>query len=129
MLKTTGELKQNGTPSSENPVEIENEIYIIKDGQKIKLERTDMIRLLEQELKVATEKEKTADELFEELGYEIKKSTTIHRYRLYNADDILAIHISFNLKTKRINIVCEKEALDMQELKAINKKVEELGLK
>lgn len=29
MIEITGKLKQNGTPSPENPVEIENENYII----------------------------------------------------------------------------------------------------
>jgi hypothetical protein len=147
MIEITGELKQNEEIKNMlNDISKENELL----GNELIKAFPNELELKENEYFYKNKKgewciwknpdtnakvvaiwkpEKTADELFQELGYEIKKSTTVHRYRLYNADDILAIHISFNLKTKRINIVCEKEALDMQELKAINKKVEELGWK
>ena len=68
-MEITGDLKQNGESTPNNPANIENKIYLLKNGEKIKLERTDMIRLFEQELKIAIEKEKTADQMFEELGY------------------------------------------------------------
>ena len=69
-----------------------------------------------------------ADKLFEELGYE-KHSSTIHeRFDLYSPDaKNLLIRIVFNKMTKRIYIQCAEEALDMQELKAINMKCKELG--
>lgn len=73
------------------------------------------------------EENKNAKEIFEELGYEIRKTTNTIRYRLYDVDDNLAININFNNNTKRINIICESEALDMNDLKAINKQIEELG--
>ena len=38
-----------------------------------------------------------------------------------------SIRIVFNNNTKRIAIHCDGEALDMQELQAINEKVKELG--
>ena len=128
-MEIIGELKQNGTPSPENPVEIENEIYIIKDGKKTKLERTDMIRLFEQELKVATEKEKTADKMFEELGYEKIEDIRTNKGVIYSIKTGHGTYseyrtILFILETKRI---CTNEYITMQELQAINKKVEELG--
>ena len=72
-------------------------------------------------------KEKTADELLEELGYEKHSSKSHERFDLYSSDDEHLIRIAFNLRTKRIAIHCYNKALNMQELQAINKKVEELG--
>lgn len=126
MIEITRELKQNGIPSPENPVEIENEIYVIKDGKKIKLERTDMIRLFEQELKVATEKEKTADKLFEESGYE--KSQVVGNAQQCYFANAKGKSIAFNLN-KTVSIFGNYNWFTMQELKAINKKVEELKWK
>lgn len=69
-------------------------------------------------------KEKTADEMFEELGY-IRKKTNGYWiiYRNFRKD------IDFNLKHKTIEVESEMESeeFDIQELQAINKKVEELG--
>ena len=68
-----------------------------------------------------------ADEMFKKLGYE-KHSSKIHeRFDLYSPDDEHLVKVVFNNKTKRLAIHCDGEALDMQELQAINKKVEELG--
>ena len=72
-------------------------------------------------------KEKTADEMFEELGYEKHSSKSNERFDLYSSDDEHLIRIVFNLRTKRIAIHCDNDALDMQELQAINKKCQELG--
>ena len=68
-----------------------------------------------------------SDKLFKKLGYE-KHSSKIHeRYDLYSADDEHLIRIVFNNKTKRLAIHCDGEALDMDEIKAINLKCNELG--
>lgn len=69
----------------------------------------------------------SAREMFEELGYEYddKKSRVIAN--LYDRDDTLSIHIAFNKANQRIGIDCLAAALDMDELQAINKQVEELG--
>lgn len=128
-MKIIGELKQNGTPSPDNAVEIENDIYLIKDGKKIKLERTDVIRLLEYELKVATEKEKTADELFEELGFLKVKDTETEVQYDYDArimgdrctHTILICKIG-KIVFSKYKTTNESMGIGMQELKAINKK-------
>lgn len=70
---------------------------------------------------------KTADEMFKELRYEKHSSKSNERFDLYSSDDEHLIRIVFNLRTKRIAIHCDNDALDTQELQAINKKVEELG--
>ena len=67
---------------------------------------------------------KSADEMFEELGY---KEEVKYREKVYEKDDKI---ITFNLEKK--NIICNNfyagyESINMQELQAINKKVEELG--
>lgn len=67
-----------------------------------------------------------ADRLFDELGYEKHSSKTHERYDLYSADDEHLIRIVFNNKTKRLAIHCDGEALDIEELQAINMKVKEL---
>ena len=72
-------------------------------------------------------KEKTADEMFEELGYEKHSSKSIEVFDLYSPDDGHLIRILFNLITKRIVIHCDNDALDIQELQAIYKKCQELG--
>lgn len=69
---------------------------------------------------------KTADEMFEELGYEKHSSKSMEIFDLYSPDDGHLIRILFNLITKRIVIHCDNDALDIQELQAINKKCEEL---
>lgn len=69
----------------------------------------------------------SAKEMFENLGYEYEIKKTRIIARLYDTDDMLAISISFHTITKRINIDCLSEDLDMNELQAINKQVEELN--
>ena len=84
-------------------------------------------------------KEKTADEMFKELGYEKKEQTNeyathIWYYQRNGADEEFGIEFS---KTKfeekgQVCCVCYSEReeaiyINMQELQAINKKVEELG--
>lgn len=68
-----------------------------------------------------------ADKLFKKLGYEKHSSKTHERYDLYSADDEHLIRIVFNNKTRRLAIHCDGEALDMDEIKAINLKCKELG--
>lgn len=60
-----------------------------------------------------------ADELFDELGYEKKHD---NKRRIVYKKPLA--EIEFNLKQKYIFV---DFGLDMQELQAINKKVEELG--
>lgn len=69
---------------------------------------------------------KTADEMFKELGYKKTKANEYWIvYKNFRKD------IDFNLKHKTIEVESEmkSEKFDMQELQAINKKVEELGWK
>lgn len=70
---------------------------------------------------------KTADEMMKELGYEKHSSKSNERFDLYSPNNERLIRIVFNLRTKRIAIHCDNDALDMQELQAINKKCQELG--
>ena len=76
-----------------------------------------------------SEQNMCAYEMFDELGYEKHSSKSHERFDLYSSDDEHLIRIAFNLRTKRIAIYCDNDALDIQELQAINKKVEELGWK
>lgn len=68
-----------------------------------------------------------ADNMFEELGYEKHSSKSNERFDLYSSDYKHLIKIVFNLRTKRITIHCDNDALDTQELQAVNKKCQELG--
>ena len=72
---------------------------------------------------------KTADEMFEELGYE-KKNLDIIFSRFWEEweNEDLAKTFSFNTEYETIDITDENRyGITMQELQAINKKVEELG--
>ena len=71
----------------------------------------------------------SAKEMFENLGYEYKIKKTRITAKLYDRDEMLSISIIFHTITKRIDIDCLSEDLDMNELQAINKQVEELGWK
>lgn len=74
-------------------------------------------------------KEKSADELFKELGYEKDFeqhedwNTTIYNSLDTSIEFTSEKHIMFTKKTKYKTTI-----LDMQELKAINKKTEELRM-
>lgn len=73
-------------------------------------------------------KEKTVDELFEELGYK-KKNLDIIFSRFWEEweNEDLAKTFSFNTEYKTIDITDEnKHGITMQELQAINKKCQEL---
>ena len=73
-------------------------------------------------------KEKTADELFEELGYK-KKNLDIIFSRFWEEweNEDLAKTFSFNTEYKTIDITDgNKHGITMQELQAINKKCQEL---
>ena len=67
-------------------------------------------------------KEKTADEMFEELGY-IKKQTKDY---IEYSSTFYDKKITFNCNGKNIVIDDKEFWIDMQELKAIYKKCEEL---
>lgn len=74
-------------------------------------------------------KEKTADEMFEELGYKIlfedKKEIQYEFEGIYMDNEI-----KFDLKEKTVlkeYSTGESQEISTQELQAINKKVEELG--
>ena len=74
-------------------------------------------------------KQKTADEIFEELGYEfLFKNEKMIQYELegFYMDN----EIKFDLKGKTVlkeYSTGESQEITMQELQAINKKVEDLG--
>lgn len=70
--------------------------------------------------------EKTADKMFKELGYEKHSSDTDERFDLYSSNYKHLIRIVFNFRTKKVAIHCYNNALNIKELQAINKKVEEL---
>ena len=73
------------------------------------------------------EEELTADEMFEKLGYE-KTFTEVDNIKYYEDDDnviyFVITHRTFH-KTGEYDGMCD--AITMQELKAINEKVKELG--
>lgn len=69
-------------------------------------------------------KEKTADEMFEQLGYKKLIGETTEVYKLSRANK----NIYFSKLIKRIKIDGEYDFIDMQELQAINKKCQELRL-
>ena len=83
-------------------------------------------------------KEKTADEMFEELGYKKKEQKNeyvryISYYQRNGANEEFGIEFSKSIYEEQGEIYCvchaEKEEaiyINMQELQAINKKVEEL---
>lgn len=74
-------------------------------------------------------KERTSDELFEELGYK-KKNLDIIFSRFWEEweNENLAKTFSFNSQYEIFDITDEDErGITMEELQAINKKVEELG--
>lgn len=72
---------------------------------------------------------KTADEMFEELGYEKENNSNyiceFYKYGTFNfIDDDDIIFIKFDMKDKDF---WKSTSITMQELQAINKKCEELG--
>lgn len=76
---------------------------------------------------------KTADEMFEKLGYEKTKNDEYHV--IYEKGASIRNRIIFSKITKTVCCILVDEDyewndgidIDMQELQAINKKVEELG--
>lgn len=70
-------------------------------------------------------KEKTADEMFEELGWNYKENHA-NGVSFYDDEDNEISIIDFNNYGRRININ-KFEGITIEELQAINKKVEELG--
>lgn len=72
-------------------------------------------------------KEKTADELFEALGYiKIRDDERFIKYRKSHDNDYIVIDKETKDFIKNFDFAYWK-AINMQELQAINKKVEELG--
>ena len=70
----------------------------------------------------------SADEMFEKLGYEIEKCANSTEYILGFGCDVKSISIVKNVDTNKNEIwIDDFHVITMQELKAINKKVEELG--
>lgn len=72
-------------------------------------------------------KEKTADEIFEELGYYKDFDETKHEYRKENEGDLFEIDFWLKERTVSKNYYREMGYITMQELQAINKKCKELG--
>lgn len=64
-----------------------------------------------------------ADEMLEKLGYKKLIGETTEVFKLSRADK----NISFSKLIKRVRVFGKYDFLDINELQAINKKVEELG--
>lgn len=77
-------------------------------------------------------KEKTADELFKELGYK-KRQTKYFEQQYIRQCDIVDGELEHIIFTKKKRVKCQyqytdiSKGIDMQELQAINKKCQELG--
>lgn len=106
--------------STDNETEKELRNYIVNNTEDI----SELIQAVKQLNKKV--KEMSADEMFEELGYE---KTKVNEYWIIYKN--LKKDIDFNLKHKTIEVEnqMQSEEFNMQELQAINKKVEELGWK
>lgn len=72
-------------------------------------------------------KEKSADELFKELGYIEKFS--YDKFIVYRTDSSHSAGHSIEFFTNSHKVFNSYNTINMQELKAINKKCEELGWK
>ena len=83
------------------------------------------MELDDEELKATKNREKTADEMFEELGF-VKFEDEINIKYFCGGHEIW-----FYKRIKEIESCCGigSEYINLQELQAINKKVEELGWK
>ena len=109
--------------------------YMIYNAVKNERKWEDKKMELDNEELEATKKnrEKKADEMFKELGYVFEKETTTHIVYKYIGEKIhyYPIDIQFKKDTKtvikKINLLDDRTGFNMQELQAINKKVEELG--
>lgn len=77
--------------------------------------------------------EKTADEMFEELGYKVFEETEYfieYKKQLGDCSKFIRFDLSDKTFTSFYYVVIDKQSyLSMQELQAINKKVQELGWK
>lgn len=123
MYKIIGDLKQKGEPTPDNPVEIENENYLIEEKNNKIIKKIPLGKIDLGEIELAKAKEKSADQMFEELGYR-KNFEDKHCANFEN--DMYETIINFDKDYKYINIY--NNAINMQELQAINKKVEELRM-
>lgn len=88
------------------------------------------MELDDKELEATKNREKTADEMFEELGYEIEDEGGICRiYKVAKFGNVLTSVFYKDSTDERYRLKIYEKYLTMQELQAINKKVEELGWK
>lgn len=94
----------------------------MSDLTKEELEATRKLKAIN---KVIASEEKIADELFDELGY--KKMSCIDNEICISYANGKGKRFLFSKPTQRIMLVGKYKFVDMKELKAINKKVEELG--
>lgn len=69
--------------------------------------------------------DKTADEMFEELGFSKLNDISNEIKTIYR--NVKGKHIQFNHLVKRVSFEGSCRWIDTQELQAINKKVKELG--
>lgn len=73
-------------------------------------------------------KEKTADEMFEELGCQIDRDeyrTVV--YKTNRAGSIIYLCVFYNTNDERFRLKTYEQYMNIKLLQAINKKVEELG--
>lgn len=94
--------------------------YLSEEAEKM---RQDIWSLRFKITDLKEKRGKTADELFEELGYKKIVGETTEVYKLSRANK----NIYFSKLIKRIKIDGKYDFLDMEELRAINKKCKELG--
>lgn len=130
MIKITGDLKQKGEPTPDNPVEIENENYLIEEKNNKIIKKIPLGKIDLGEIELAKAKEKSADQMFEELGYMIREFKTdeyiVYGYKNRLLGDLIEHTISFRTKPKIVMFDGTK-GFGMQELQAINKKCQEMG--
>ena len=98
--------------------------YLSEEAEKM---RQDIWRLRSKITDLKEKKEKTADELFEELGYEkVRDDERFIKYRKPHDNDYIVIDKETKDFIKNFDFAYWK-AFNMQELQAINKKCQELG--
>ncbi len=98
--------------------------YLSEEAEKM---GQDIWRLRSKITDLKEKKEKTADELFEELGYEkVRDDERFIKYRKPHDNDYIVIDKETKDFIKNFDFAYWK-AINIQELQAINKKCQELG--
>lgn len=80
-----------------------------------------------EELEATRSREKTADEMFEELGYEVSNGKWEEKLNVTTNTVVDNGYVQITFYHNKTIYIDSDDIINMQELKAINKKVEELG--